>query len=179
MRYFFGILSFFLLATIAWGILFGLWLGLYVGIRKGILYGIEGGLIVSFIITIIGASYDFLTRRVVFKKYGIKSFELTQMREMLFTGHIKDIFQLSLEALKKIPKIKKVSPDFMANKIWATTSWSWRTFGEVIEVGLNQEEDRVKVLILSKPRLRTAIFDCGKNIENVEIFCYSLNRGQT
>ena len=167
--YFSRLFNFFILATIGWGLLFGLWLGLYVGIGKGLLYGIGGGLIVAFVITFIGALYDYLIRRKVFAKYGKKSFDVMQIREIFFKGDIKDIFQKSVTALKKIHKIKHISPNSGVNKIVATTDTTWKTFGEKIEIEFFQEVDRIRVQVCSKPRFRTAIFDCGKNIENVEI----------
>ena len=75
-----------------------------------------------------------------------------------------------LRLLSKIPRIKKVCPDVEANKITANTSNSWLTFGEKIEVRIYQDRDRIKVQIWSKPRLKTAIFYCVKNIEIVEMF---------
>lgn len=163
------LIVFYLLSTIAWGIFVGLCLASYIGIEQGILFGIGGGLIVSFVITSTGALYDYLLRRSIFKRYLTRSFDLIQKREVMTEGNILIIFQKSIEALKIIPTIKSVSPMLETNIITAITSTTWKSFGETIKIELFQEGDKVKIVLCSRPRLGTAIFDCGKNIENVEI----------
>jgi hypothetical protein len=137
---------------------------------NGITYGLIGGFAGGSIFIVFTGSYDYIFRRRIFSKYKTKSFNLKQKREFFLSGDIRQIFQISIAALEKIHKIKNISPDFDAYKISAETGASKRTFGERIELSLFQEHDKIKVYILSKPRLKTAIFDCGKNIENVEIF---------
>ena len=171
MKYFIRLFIFFVLAAIIWGLIVGLVLALVFGISKAILYGIGAGFIFSFIITVGGALYDFYFRRLVFLKYGIKSFDVTQYREINIIGDVDDIYKRSITALKLIPDIEGVSPNFSAKTILANTRKSIRTFGEIIELKLFQEDDEVLIRICSKPRRKTAIIDCGKNIENVEIFC--------
>jgi len=173
MKYLIRLINFFFFATILWGIIFGLWLGLHIGIIKGIIYGIAGGLIVSFFICIIGALYDFVLRRSVFKKYGVKNYDLVQIRETILKGELKDVFPRSFDAIKKIRKVKKVNSS-SDNKIVVTTGASWNSIGEKIEIEHSNENHGIKVRILSKPVLKTAVFDGGKNIENVEAFFRSI-----
>lgn len=179
MRYFSRLLTFFLLSTLAWALVFSLSLNFSFGLKKGVLYGIEGGVIVAFLITVIGAGYDYLIRRRVFSKYGKKDFELVQMRDIIFKGDIKNFFPRSVAALKKVSWIKDLFPDFESNNIKAITRTTWGAFGEKIDIEFYQEGERIRVIVRSKPRIRTAIFDCGKNIENVEIFCDLLKREAT
>ena len=170
MRYVLRMLKFFLLISFSWGVLFGLWLGLKVGSTKGLYYGLGGGFVFGFMITAIGALYDYLLRNRVFKKYGNKSFEVIQKREWSFTGNIKGAMEKSIMALKGMKGVKKVVPWFDRNEITAIRGTTWKTYGEKIEVRFSQEGDKVRIYIQSQPRLKTAIFDGGKNIENVEMF---------
>jgi len=171
MKYIANLFIFFVLAAIVWGFIVGSILALIFGISKALLYGIGAGFIFAFIITAGGALYDLYFRRLVFSKYGIKSFDVTQYREINIIGDVDDIYQRSINALKLIPDIEGVSPNFRAKTIIANTKKSIRTFGEIIELKLFQEDNDVSIRVCSKPKRKTAIIDCGKNIENVEIIC--------
>jgi hypothetical protein len=176
MNCFIRLLSFFFLISIVWGLIFGIWLSIYFGNLNGVLYGLKGGLIFGLIITITSALYDYLLRLRVFKKYGKKNFDVIQKREIILDGDIEDIIQKIMSALKMIKGVKKICPDYNTNKIFAIRGTTWRTFGEKIEININQEKNEIKVSIQSRPRLKTAIFDGGRNIENVEVFCSLLRR---
>ena len=179
MRYFFRLLKFFFLSTIIWGTLVGLALGLRFGIMgKAILYGIEIGFIFSFIITISSILYDYFFRRMVFSKFGVKSFDVIQIRDLIFKGNMNDIFQKSITVLKSIKTIIEIFPDYNIKKVTARTKTSVRTFGEKIEVSLFEKIGEIHVRICSRPRLKTSIIDCGKNIENVELICSLLKKNE-
>lgn len=167
-------MKFFFIETIVWGIPFGVWLGLYVGIVKGLLYGMAGGLVFAFIITATGTCYDYLLRRKIFVKYGQRSFDVIQTRNMFLKGDMVEIFQKSVSAMKSISRIKNVSSNMEKNEIIATTGITCSSFGEKIVVELFQEIGGIKVEVCSMPRLRTAMFDGGRSIENVEFFCSRL-----
>ena len=175
MKYILRIFKFFLLISVTWGLLFGLWLGLYIGIANGINYGLQGGFIFGAIVTGISALYDYILRVRVFKKYGKRTFEVIQEREMILEGDVKDLMQESVSALKTIGA-KKIFPNYSTNKINAICGTTWKTYGEKIEIDLIQNGDKTKIYISSRPRLKTAIFDGGRNIENVEMFCSNLKR---
>jgi len=144
------------------------WLDSYVGVTRGFLYGMGGGLVVSSITAILGTLVDYIFRRLVFRKYGKRGFELDQIREIFLKGDLSEIFQRSLTSLTNVPKLKYVHYNSDENRITAKTSGSWNTIGEKIEIELFQESDRIRVQIRSRPRLKTAVFDCANNIERVE-----------
>lgn len=177
MKYILRIFKFFLLISVAWGLLFGLWLGLYAGIENGINYGLRGGFIFGAIVTAISALYDYIFRMCVFKKYGKRSFEVIQERDLILEGDVKDLMQESVSALKTIGA-KKILPNYSTNKINAVRGTTWKTYGEKIGINLISNGDKTKIYISSRPRLKTAIFDGGRNIENVEMLCSHLKRSR-
>lgn len=175
MKYFLRIFKFFLLISIAWGFLFSLWLGLNIGIANGFNYGLQGGFVFGASVTVISTLYDYILRKRVFKKYGNRSFEVIQQREIILEGDIKDLMQKSISALETIG-VKKILPDYRVNKIDAVHGITWKTYGEKIEITFNSNGDKTKIYISSRPRIRITPFDGGRNIENVELLCSSLKK---
>lgn len=176
MKYLLRLFIFFLLISITWGLLFGLWLGLYIGFATGTFYGLQGGFVFGFVLTVIGGLYDYLFRLHVFKRYGTKSFDLIQKRELLLVGNVKDLIQKSISILKMIRGVKKIYPNYDTHEIVAIRGTTWKTFGEKMELKFCPQGEKIELFIQSRPRLKTAIFDGGKNIENVEEFCSLMKR---
>ena len=170
MQYLSRILKFFLVTTILFGALIFTFMVVFGGsVKMGISFGVKFGLISSISLTAIGFYNDYIFRRWVFAKLKLRSFDLSQRREIDLKGDLKTVFSKTLSVLKMIPAIKEISPDQVARKISAKTGSSILTFGELIEVELFHETGNTKAVIYSKPRLKTTVADCGKNIENVEI----------
>jgi len=58
--------------------------------------------------------------------------------------------------------------DSAAGRIGATVPMSIKSFGETVDVDISGTDDDIRVSIESTSRLRTTLFDWGKNSENVE-----------
>ena len=138
-------------------------------IDKGINYGAKSGLFFATFLVVFSIYSDIIFRQWVFVKLKVRSFDLSQYREIHLKGELKCIFAQVLAVLKMIPTIKKISPDAVGRKISATTGSSILTFGELIDIEFFLEADNVRITISSRPRLMTTMVDYGKNIENVEI----------
>ena len=160
----------FLIIAILSGILTGIFMLVFgSSIDKAISYGAKSGLFISIPLIGICTYYDIIFRQRIFAKLKVRSFDLSQRREIKLNIDLNKVFSRTLTVLKMIPAVIKISPDPVARKITAKIGISLLSFGELIEVELFQENGNTKIVIFSKPRLKTIMVDYGKNIENVEI----------
>lgn len=78
-----------------------------------------------------------------------------------------DAFRRAEEALIVAGGIVSLR-DLAAGRIAATVPMSFKSFGETVKVDISGADGDVRVCIKSTSRLRTTLFDWGKNSENVE-----------
>ena len=177
MMYLARLLSFLVLGILVWTCCVGLWLSLLVGSASGFLSGLLSGSVVCFLIVFVGFCWDLLIRITVFFKYGYKGFNLEQIRIIDCVDEISNVFDRCINALRGLKRIGEINVNQHTNTIIATTLPSVNTFGEMITVQLSHDSNVTIIHIKSKPRRSLAVFDCGRNIENVELISAELLRG--
>ncbi len=92
-----------------------------------------------------------------------------QVRELTLKGTSKHVHFIGRQALLAIPGIKDVHDDMANGKMSGSTSASWRSAGERLEVQVIRKDAGQFVLrCLSEPSMRNVVFDYGKNFDNVE-----------
>lgn len=131
--------------------------------------GLTIGLIFGVLRVAVLLPLDLFTRMFLAKGVYKDVFELEQVREIKMEGTSKEVLAACREALLKIPYVKSVSDDSEQMVTRAVTGTSWRSTGEEMEVEINPiAENSWLVRCSSKPKAPTALFDYGKNFENVE-----------
>ena len=131
--------------------------------------GLVIGLIFGVLLVAVFVPLDLFARLFLAKGVYKDIFELEQVREIRMHGTPKEILAACREALLAIPHVKSVSEDSEQMVTRALTGTSWRSPGEEIEVEMNPiSEGNWIVRCLSKPKSPNAVFDYGKNFENVE-----------
>ena len=79
------------------------------------------------------------------------------------------VFNLCIESLKMFKRYKIKKEDYSYGKIIAITGITWKSWGEVISFAIHKiDNNKIQVIISSKPILCTTLVDYGKNLENVE-----------
>lgn len=131
-------------------------------------YAIILGSISGFIASLGVVLLDYLRRRAVFKKYGCKSFDLIQSRQVYLDGSISNAINKCIEALKNVKGVIKITTNNEENEITAIRGFNWKTPGEKLRIKLHEQAGKVLVSIHSRPRIKGAIADGGRSIENVE-----------
>lgn len=133
--------------------------------KAGLAIGLIFGVLLIAVLVLLDISSRLFLAKGVYK--GI--FEIEQVREVQMKGTPKEVLAACREALLAIPHVKSVSDDAEQMITRALTGTSWRSTGEEIEVEMNPiEENSWTVKCSSKPKSPTAVFDYGKNFENVE-----------
>jgi len=134
-------------------------------LTSGLVIGLIGGIMYVAVLL----PLDMFTRMFMAKGVYKDIFEMEQVREIRMQGTSKEVLAACREALLKIPHIKSVSDDSEQMVTRARTGSSWRSPGEEIEVEMNPvAENSWIVRCVSKPKSTSAVFDYGKNFENVE-----------
>ncbi len=94
-----------------------------------------------------------------------------QSRKLVLNGTSKHVHFICRQALLAIPGIKDVQDDMSKDQMTASTSASWRSAGEQIEVKIYRgDSNQFHLNCVSRPAMKNVIFDYGKNFENVEIW---------
>jgi hypothetical protein len=158
----------FLATVIPFGIIMGIclmfqygFLGFVAGLFGGIFYG-------GFMSLILGSLHIWSVKRISYRK----SKDITNVR------HSRNIelqlsydkaFNLCIESLKIFKKYKIKEENYSYGKIVAITGMTWKSWGEVISFDVHKtDNNRIQIIISSKPVLPTTLVDYGKNLENVE-----------
>jgi hypothetical protein len=140
----------------------------YFGLIRAVIFGIFLN-----ILLIIGWSIlcllDYIAMRKLFRKFGTIDYSICQTREITIEKPFKATYPMFVNAIKKLKHIKNISLNEEKGMIRITTGFNFRTSGDIITIKLlSNSSDRTRVQISSKPRLKTVIFDYGKNYENAE-----------
>jgi hypothetical protein len=131
--------------------------------------GLTIGLIFGVLHVVVSVLLDLFARMFLAKGVYKDVFELEQVREVKMEGTSKEVLAACREALLKISYVKSVSDDSEQMITRAVMGTSWRSTGEEMEVEMNPiAENSWMVKCTSKPRSPNALFDYGKNFENVE-----------
>lgn len=141
-------------------------------LRAGLLVGLGS----SFILVAVCGLIDLTTHLFLAKGLFKEIWELEQTRDVVAQGTSKEIMQATRQALLTVPYIKNVSDDVERLITRATTGPSWRSAGEVMEVEINpMTENTWKLKCTSRCSTKNAVFDYGKNYENVEVWQKNLH----
>jgi hypothetical protein len=140
----------------------------YFGLIRAFIFGIFLD-----ILLIIGWSIlcllDYIAIRKLFRKFGTIDYSICQTREITIEKPFITTYPMFVNAIKKLKHIKNISLNEEKGMIRITTGFNFRTSGDIITIKLlSNSSDRTRVQISSKPRLKTVIFDYGKNYENAE-----------
>ena len=138
-------------------------------------YGMTAGLAIGiiFALFLVAVLIPLDLSAYVFKaKGGYKQiWDLEQVREFEIKGTAKQALHYARQALLLVPYVVEVSDDVEHMITRAKTGASWRSGGEVMEVEINPlSANDWTIKITSKPYNKKAVFDYGKNFENVETF---------
>ena len=112
----------------------------------------------------------FLEKRAL-KKMGKTEASVGVKQEMRFTIRLS-----KLETLEKVKRVfaelnaKIINYNSPENIIEGRTTWSWKSFGEILTVRFVDMGNQTGVYVESRPSLGTIMVDYGKNLENVEKF---------
>lgn len=154
----------FLLTSIPYGILMGFFLG---DEPDSVLkYGVISGIIFGLLMTVI----LFIIQRKSLKKLGQRNGNVkvicTAVIEIKGTRH--EIFEICKSSLSKIAKCKLEESDFQAGVLKAKAGMTWHTWGDLILFKLEEaQENCYKVLVTSRPIVRSTVIDYGKNMDNI------------
>lgn len=155
---------FFLVAATVFGLPMG-WL--YDGnVSQSVVAGITSGILYGGILTLV---FFFMEKRYV-KKLGFvegqtKVYHSTQLQA---NCSYDDAFQACLDSLKTFEDYSVLISDKNKGNIVIATGVTWKSWGEQIEFEVTQEiSGLVSITISSKPRVKTTIFDYGKNASNI------------
>jgi hypothetical protein len=180
-KYFTRLLKIALVSTFGFGGGVGLLVFIIVMTTKGndhaAEYGLTAGIVIGVIFTVlvfcVMMPLDLLSRFFIArgKKDAAHSvlLENEQIREILVKGTSKHAHFIARQAMLAMPGIKDVHDDMGNSLISATTSASWRSAGEKIQVQVIKKDTEQYVLrCVSQPSQRNVLFDYGKNFDNVE-----------
>ncbi|MBX3134860.1 hypothetical protein KF707_01400 [Candidatus Obscuribacterales bacterium] len=131
--------------------------------------GLTIGLIFGVVSCVVFILLDLFARMFLAKGVYKDVFELEQVREIKMEGTSKEVLAVCRDALLSISYVKAVSDDAEQMITRAVMGTSWRSTGEEMEVEINPiAENRWILKCTSKPKQPDALFDYGKNFENVE-----------
>lgn len=161
----------FLIAATAFGIPMG-WFHdgnvydrVVVGITSGILYG-----------GILTLLFFFMEKRYV-KKLGFVEGEtkINHSTDLQVNCSYEEAFQACLDSLKTFDNYSVLICDRNKGNIVIATGVTWKSWGEQIEFEIMQGiNGSVSITISSKPRVKTTIFDYGKNASNINAIAKAL-----
>ncbi len=142
-----------------------------VALQFGLKSGLVIGLMSSFFLVVVCGLIDLTTHLFLAKGLYKEIWELEQTRDVVAAGTVKEVMQATRQALLTVPNVKNVSDDVEHLITRASTGPSWRSPGEEIEVEINPlQENTWKLRVTSRSRTKNAVFDYGKNYENVEVW---------
>jgi hypothetical protein len=168
----------FIFVSLTLGLIFGTFLSFrmnsFTAFKIGIIAAVIGTSLTLGIIILI----DICEKIKCYVKYGIIDFRINQERRVLIDGDYTEVFNKLFNILVKSNKIHVTKKDLKDGISKADTSWSWRSFGERIEIKLFRADGRVRVILTSKPKIITAMIDHSKNFENLELIIRDLKGGE-
>lgn len=166
MRFYFRIFRYF---GVPFGFLLGVIEGYSHGFQRGLIWGIATGAFYGLGM----ALYFGISQKRSVKRQGFEITEdalnVRQTRILFLSQPYDEVFENCIRALETIEKSEVKSADPSTGKIEATNGWNWKSFSEKITIEIaGSEADLTGVVILSRPKMQTAMIDFGKNLENVE-----------
>lgn len=137
--------------------------------KYGLMAGLTFGCIAAIFMVAVLLPLDLSAHVFLSKGRYRQIWELEQTRDIEVSGTGKQVLHAARQALLIVPYVTRVSDDVEHMITRAASGPSWRSGGEEMEVELNPiAENQWKVKVVSRPRSKNALFDYGKNFENVE-----------
>lgn len=135
-----------------------------IGMLNGIIGGCLFGLLLTAFFFIVSVPIDYLKKR----KYPAEAFNVYQRVCIKVPIPREEAFNLCEEGIRRYVRIKKVIAIKDKGEINARTKMSALTFGEYIHIHLDCPSSKETVLCIeSKPVLKYALLDYGRNYENI------------
>jgi len=153
----------FLSTSIPYGIAMGLFLSddFASFLRNGVLGGIIFGLLMTVLLL-------FIQRKNIDKQGYKGDPKVSVTAEIKIEGTKQEIFQMCQNSLGTIVKCTIEVSDIQNGVLKAKAGKTWLTWGDFITFKLEQlQENTYKLLITSRPIVKTTIIDYGKNQDNV------------
>ena len=166
MRFYFRIFRYF---GVPFGFILGVIEGFFHGFQRGLIWGIATGAFYGLGM----ALYLGISQKRSVKRQGFEITEdalnVRQTRILFLSQPYDEVFENCIRALETIEKSEVKSADPSTGKIEATIGWGWKSFAQKITIEIaGSEADLTGAVILSRPKMQTAMIDFGKNLENVE-----------
>lgn len=142
-------------------------------------YGLIAGGVIGIIFTIlffcVMMPLDLIARLFVAKgkkaRDTVGLLENEQAREINLKGTSKHVHFICRQALLAIPGVNDVHDDMANGAMTASTSASWRSAGEKLEVQIRKmDAGQFNLRCISQPAMKNVVFDYGKNFDNVEVW---------
>ncbi len=111
---------------------------------------------------------------VTYQKEGLKNIGVNDFTESNLGVHQARVINVNVSKQEFIEKIKydnvlnKMKLTYLDNGIKLSSGLTWKSFGEKITVFINpKSEGQYEYTVSSEPKLKTTMFDYGKNLENI------------
>lgn len=151
-------LKLFLAAAIPYAILMGL---LFFSLPAGVAFGTGFGLVIS---TIFGT----LQHSAYQGKKADGDRSVNQSRDIEIDVPLTEAFDLCLKALATLHRARVKKADPLSGLIEARTGINWKTYGEKVTFRLFRVDSHTtRIHLASRPRLKTALIDFGRNLYNI------------
>jgi hypothetical protein len=121
---------------------------------------------------LLGFAHEIAARRST----GVRDAAVRQEETFVLDGELDDAVDLAMDGLYAIGAgVLSVErgPDA---RLAARRGWSWKSFGEDMSVEVTPLDRGVRVVVRSRPRLRTTLVDYGRNLENVQAVRAAMER---
>jgi hypothetical protein len=127
----------------------------------GTLFGIAIG-------TVLAAIFGTLQHQSFQGKKQDADRSVHQMRDIELDLPYADAYSLCVESLTSLGSINIKQSSRLEGVIEARTHLNWQTYGERISFNLTRiDDDTTRVHIESRPRIKAALTDFGRNLHNV------------
>jgi len=139
------------------------------GLDVAVVFGALAGLFFGGTMSLILVTLHLQVAKRVQTEPGKTPFGVHQSRHVDLAMPYDTAFDLCGESLQRVGGHKIQEQDRERGRIVAKTAFSWKSSGEIITFSITSgDANHASVEISSRPVMRTALADYGKNAENVE-----------
>ena len=163
-------LKLFLGTGIPYGLLMGALYSLKLGFLPGLIGGLFAGLLFGcFMTLILGLWHTLSVKRMGYAKSDDEAMGVHHIRNIELPLGYGRVFDLCIASLNVIKKCKIRKEERSEGNIEVKTGITWKSFGERISFNICEINDsKTQVKVSSRPAIRTAVVDFGRNLDNVE-----------
>jgi hypothetical protein len=155
-----------LLGLFAWcAISFGLLIGF---VQASVAIGVTAGLALAAFIVLVTIGFD---------RFGSRGREFTSPHQSM-TVQVPEPIEVVRERVLRMLKRMAVDVKIVDYyKLSVQTAMSWRSYGELVEVGLTTLGSGTALTVTSTPKNSLAMVDHGKGLSNVELVVEAASAG--